>query len=233
MNSGNGRCIKDDWRCKQTKQFCYVFLIFLLCAAMQVIAQSFFDQKMLIRLQQNHGEAAYQRGLALNSLLQDLRNGSEQEKLLEINRFFNRFVYVGDIELWRERDYWATPEEFVGSHQGDCEDYVIAKYFALRALGVAEKKLYLTYVKAAGIHVAHMVLTYFKTPESIPLVLDNYDLRILPANKRKDLLPVYSFNAKTLFLTNSSAGLGKQLPTDKVKNSKWTELLDGLEGATQ
>ena len=65
------------------------------------------------------------------------------------------------------------------------------------------------------------------------LVLDNYDLRILSADKRTDLLPIYSFNAHSLFLTNASAGLGKSLPTDKVKNSKWTKLLSTLKGAAK
>ena len=52
----------------------------------------------------------------------------------------------------------------------------------------------------------------------------------LPANKRKDLKPLYSFNADSLFLTNPSAGLGKALPTDKVKNSKWDKLLNDVRG---
>jgi len=98
----------------------------------------------------------------------------------------------------------------------------------LRALGVKDEQLYLTYVKATRENVAHMVLSYFETPQGIPLVLDNYELRIMSADKRTDLLPVYSFNAKSLFLTNASAGLGRALPTDKVKNSKWEQLLTNI-----
>lgn len=183
---------------------------------------------MLERLQKTHGEGAVKRGEQLNRLLLELNNKDIQTKLLEVNRFFNRFTHKYDNEVWGESDYWATPEEFIGMHAGDCEDYVVAKYFTLRYLGVPDDRLYLTYVKALKQNVAHMVLTYFETPQSIPLVLDNYDLRILSADKRTDLLPIYSFNAQSLFLTNASAGLGRSLPADKVKNSKWTRLLSTL-----
>ena len=138
-----------------------------------------------------------------------------------------------DAQLWGEEDYWATPVEFLGRKGGDCEDFVVGKYFALRALGVADEHLFLTYVKAIQQNIAHMVLTYHPTPGSIPLVLDNYNPSILPASDRPDLAPAYNFNAKSLFLTNPSAGLGQALPTDQIKNSKWDALLSSMkeEGA--
>lgn len=198
--------------------------------ALNVLAVSLVTPDILARLEKNYGKEAYQRGLALKELLESLKDKRELEKLVSVNQFFNQVAYVEDLQNWQQTDYWATPEEFIGVNAGDCEDYVIAKYFALKTLGIDEEKLYLTYVKSTKFNVAHMVLSYFKQPGSIPLVLDNYESRILSADNRKDLLPVYSFNVKALFLTNSSAGLGKQLPTDKVKNSKWTELLKSMQG---
>ena len=192
-------------------------------------AQSFIDDKMLERLNQQFSAQARQRGIALNNLLAKLANKDVNQQLIEVNRFFNQFTYKNDKNLWGQKDYWATPEEFIGLNSGDCEDFVVAKYFALRSLGVPDKQLYLTYVKAVRENMAHMVLSYFETPNSIPLILDNYNPQILPANKRRDLLPVYSFNAKSLFLTNASAGLGRSLPTDKIKNNKWKTLLENIE----
>ena len=192
-------------------------------------AQSFIDDKMLERLNQQFNAQARQRGIALNNLLAKLANKDVNQQLIEVNRFFNQFTYKNDKNLWGQKDYWATPEEFIGLNSGDCEDFVVAKYFALRSLGVPDKQLYLTYVKAARENIAHMVLSHFETPNSIPLLLDNYNPQILPASKRRDLLPVYSFNAKSLFLTNASAGLGRSLPTDKIKNNKWKTLLDNIE----
>ena len=180
---------------------------------------------MSSRLLNNYSTQAEKRGKALNQLIEKLQGKSVQTKLREVNRFFNQFAYVTDIKQWGKKDYWATPEEFIGTQMGDCEDFVVAKYFVLRKLGVADKKLYLTYVKHIEKNVAHMVLSYFKKPSSNPQILDNYNPAILRGSERKDLLPVYSFNASKLFLTNSSAGLGKSLPTDKIKNSKWEKLL--------
>lgn len=196
-------------------------------------AQSFADELMLQRLNKQYSAAAKQRGIALNNLLHKLQGKDVRYQLSEVNRFFNQFRYKEDLKLWGQKDYWATPEEFLGVNSGDCEDYVVAKYFALRKLGVPDKHLYLTYVKAVRQNIAHMVLSYFETPKSIPLILDNYNPRILRADKRKDLLPVYSFNAKSLFLTNASAGLGRALPTNKIKNNKWQRLLENIKRSKQ
>ncbi len=187
------------------------------------------NSAMLGRLKQNYSAQAARRGRALNKLLAQLQGKDVDTQLKEVNRFFNQFQYREDIDVWGQQDYWETPEEFIGLQKGDCEDFVIAKYFSLRKLGVPDKRLYLTYVKALKKNVAHMVLSYFATPASIPLILDNYNPYILSANKRKDLLPIYSFNARSLFLNNASAGLGKALPTDKIKNSKWEKLLADLK----
>ena len=200
---------------------CLVIMLF----PRQHNAQPFADKDMLQRLTQEYSIEANRRGVALNRLIDQLADKDVNKQLVEVNRFFNQFTYKEDKQLWGQDDYWATPEEFIGRNGGDCEDYVVAKYFVLRSLGVADEHLYLTYVKALRENRAHMVLSYFETPQSTPLILDNYNPRILSADKRRDLLPVYSFNAKSLFLTNASAGLGQSLPTDKIKNNKWQKLL--------
>lgn len=199
----------------------------------QQSASPLVSKDMLNQLKSEYSEQAYRRGLAINKLIAQLQDQPIEKKLAGVNAFFNRFEYREDPEQWGEKDYWATPSEFIGTFKGDCEDFVIAKYFALRKLGVPDERLYLTYVKALKQNVAHMVLSYFPTPSSIPRILDNYNPKIVSANKRKDLLPVYSFNAKSLFLTNSSAGLGKSLPTNKIKNSKWTKLLADIQKEKQ
>lgn len=211
--------------------FVCAVLIMVLFAPNQHRAAIFADDEMLQRLNTEFGAEARQRGIALNTLFAELSGKEIKQQLTKVNFFYNQFNYQDDIKLWKQKDYWATPEEFVGHNSGDCEDYVVAKYFALRALGVPDEHLYLTYVKAVRENVAHMVLSYFETLQSTPLILDNYNPRILPADKRSDLLPVYSFNAKSLFLTNASAGLGRSLPTDKIKNNKWQKLLNNIKGS--
>ncbi len=203
--------------------------LLILCMTYSLYAAPLVDSQMLAKLRESYGMAAYERGVSLQTLLAEVERLSEREKLVAINRHFNRYHYIDDQTQWGQKDYWASPEEFIGRNSGDCEDYVIAKYYALRSAGVPESKLFLTYVQAVELNVAHMVLTYFESPSSVPLVLDNYDLRIVPATERRDLLPVYSFNARSFFLTDSGAGVGQVLPNGSVKNSKWKNLLEELE----
>ncbi|MCF6298783.1 MAG: sulfate adenylyltransferase, partial [Thiomicrorhabdus sp.] len=93
---------------------------------------------------------------------------------------------------------------------------------------VSEKKLYLTYVKAIRLNQAHMVLTYFKTPQSTPLVLDNINKKILKATKRNDLVPVYSFNGDGLWLAKQR-GKGRPVSGGTTKLKAWNNLLERLK----
>jgi len=127
----------------------------------------------------------------------------EEEKLTIVNDFFNGAQFVDDQVLWHRKDYWATPLEFLARDAGDCEDFSIAKYFTLREMGVNPGKLRITYVKALTLNQAHMVLAYYPTAASIPLILDNLNKRIKPADERHDLKPVYSFNAENLWLSRN------------------------------
>ncbi len=171
------------------------------------------------------GRIAAKKVQAITKIVNEGKALPVQKKLEQVNDFFNQNVlYASDMTVWGEVDYWATPMEFLGKGMGDCEDYAIAKYFSLLQMGVPMNKLYISYVKSLKYNVAHMVLTYFETPTSMPLVLDNYEPKILPANLRTDLIPIYSFNGESLFLAKQ-AGLGQAAPQGINANKKWVELL--------
>ncbi len=187
----------------------------------------FIDNETIKKVEQKYGAFAKNRVNALVKLMNSLKNATEKEKLIKVNHFFNQVRYQSDMITWGEKDYWATRMEFLGKDRGDCEDYAIAKYFTLEQLGISTDKLYLSYVKATKQKIAHMVLTYFETKTSVPLVLDNYDKRILPATQRPDLIPVYSFNGNSLYLAKQQ-GLGKEVPSGLSKNKKWTQLLSDI-----
>jgi predicted transglutaminase-like cysteine proteinase len=105
---------------------------------------------------------------------------------------------VSDPEHWQPDDYWATPIEFLATDRGDYEDFSLAKYFTLTALGIPKDNLRITYVNARSISQAHMVVTYYAQPGAEPLVLDNLVPGIKPASRRRDLTPVFSFNGNQL-----------------------------------
>jgi len=179
-------------------------------------------------IKKTYGSYAVTRMKAALKLTKHITPMDEKKKLYEVNKFVNRVHFVSDQRTWGVKDYWAKPVEFLGRNKGDCEDFVITKYFMLRKSGVLEEKLFFTYVKALRLNQAHMVLSYYETPKSIPLVLDNLNPKILPANKRNDLAFVYSFNAKALYL-NRQKGLGKIVAGGRDKNKKWAKFLDKIE----
>ena len=146
----------------------------------------------------------------------------EQKVLTEVNRFFNQLTFLNDVVLWGRNDYWAAPMEFLGAGGGDCEDYSIAKYFTLLELGVPDEKLRMVYVKSLTYQQFHMVVAYYPTPAAVPLILDNIDGIIKPATKRKDLVPVYSFNGSHLWLMKER-GQG-QLAGSSSRLALWNDL---------
>jgi len=181
-----------------------------------------FNDKLLDRVDKKYGKDAVVRLKNLTNLVKEQANGTEMQKVEYVNDFFNAITYYNDIDHWKKKDYWATPFEKITTNGGDCEDYAIGKYFTLRELGIPDKKLRMMYVKAIKWGEAHMVLTYFPEEDDIPLVLDNINKKILPANKRKDLVPVYSFNGDGLRLAKSR-GTGKRVgKSSKIK--LWSDL---------
>ncbi|WP_397450822.1 cysteine protease LapG [Pseudomonas sp. NA-150] len=164
---------------------------------------------------------------AWQRLLENEKQVSESAKLEVVNLFFNHQMrYVEDIDNWHVEDYWATPIESLWKGAGDCEDYAIAKYFSLRRLGVPSEKLLITYVKALRLNRAHMVLTYYASPNAEPLVLDSLINEIKPASQRTDLLPVYAFNAEGLWLPGAK---GNKRVSDTKKLSRWQDVLRKMQ----
>jgi predicted transglutaminase-like cysteine proteinase len=183
--------------------------------------------ELIEKVAQDYGEYAKRRLVGWQKLLQQKPEQSDQEKLQLVNDFFNLIPYLPDIENWGQQDYWASPLEFLVAGAGDCEDYSIAKYFSLLALGMAEEKLMITYAKAIDLGQAHMVLTYYATPSSMPLVLDNLIGDILPADQRQDLTPIYSFNGSGLW-SAKQRGLGNKLGAPNQLNL-WADLVERMD----
>ena len=182
-------------------------------------------EPLMQKAEKKYGVFARNRYEAFNTMITGLQEQPVGVQLETVNNFFNNVPYGDDIDVWGQSDYWATPLEFLGRDRGDCEDYVIAKYFALRSLGVASERLYFAYVKSLRFNVEHMVLSYFPTPSSVPLILDNTNFKIFPADQRKDLIPVYNFNMETLYRANGSGQNGQALENNKKTKNRWERLL--------
>lgn len=218
-------------RCNKsiTKRGCHVLIVAALLSISTLFAaptQTLNADKIISTLSQNYGQRAGLRAKAWFKVVDEAQALPEKQQLEKVNQFFNLFRFVDDKVLWGDSNYWATPMEFIGVNGGDCEDFSIAKYFTLLQLGISEDKLRITMVKATSVNQYHMVLAYYETPGSVPLVLDNLDKKIKLATQRRDLLPVYSFNGKQLWL-NKEKGRGV-LAGSSSRLEKWNDLTHRL-----
>jgi predicted transglutaminase-like cysteine proteinase len=205
----------------------------LLLIGFSVIYAAGYDfSKFSSLAKQRYGEEAYKNTLELQELMVSLQSAPETEKLKKINAYFNQKIEFGeDIDVWGQSDYWATPLESLGRLAGDCEDYSIAKYTFLKTLNIPNEKLRLTYVRAQisrqdkTVVLAHMVLSYYATPQSEPLILDSLVPEIMPSSNRRDLTPIFSFNDKGLWVGASSKPKGES--TSHL--SRWRDVLIRLQ----
>ena len=204
-------------------------LIILSLSSIYALSDDF--ERLSTLANQRYGQDAYKTVIELQGLTQRLQSASDLEKLTQINDFFNQKIqFVDDIEVWGISDYWATPLESIGHQAGDCEDFAIAKYVFLKKLNIDNNRLKLTYVRAqiqngdTRAFRAHMVLSYYQTPQSEPLILDNLTPEILPASSRKDLSPIFSFNDTGLWVGSSD----KPKAEAQSNLSRWRDVLSRI-----
>ena len=167
---------------------------------------------------------------ALQYTLQHLESKAVREQLIGVNSFFDEHIqYATDDVIFKQKDYWATPSELFGHSRGDCEDYAIAKYVALLHLGIDSSKLRLIYVKAkigrSRVTQAHMVLGYYDSPSSDPLVLDSLVSNILPGSQRTDLIPVFSFNDSGIWQQGNVA----RVSSSTSRLSRWRDVIERMK----
>jgi predicted transglutaminase-like cysteine proteinase len=210
--------------------------LFLVLLMMLVgLASAFDGSKLQSSLIAKYGSGAVSNFTAWQSMMDVVKDKSSDDKIKRVNEFFNRRITWGDDQaIWSQLDYWATPIDTLGRGMGDCEDFAIAKYYTLVNLGIPVAKLRLVYVKAkngngtSGGEQAHMVLAYYPSPESEPMIMDNMITDIRPASRRPDLMPVFSFNSEGIY---TGAG-GQAGQAENTRLSKWQDLLQraGAEG---
>jgi len=212
------------WLAAALRRFAALAAVFLLVQA--TVADV---EKMLSTLQRYGGPDTLFRDW--RKLIDDSKSLETQDKLKRINEFFNRkILFLDDIQIWGQTDYWATPLETLAKGKGDCEDFTIAKYFTLLSAGMPNEQLRLIYVKAriggpaSNVTQAHMVLAWYETPEAEPLILDNLITDIRPASRRADLQPVFSFNSMGIWSNPVASGVPGSTGVGRL--TRWQDLLN-------
>ena len=147
----------------------------------------------------------------------------DPDKLRLVNDFVHETPFFCDPVMWCAEDFWSRPVEFLANDGGDCEDFSIAKFFTLKALGVAEAKLRIVYAvyQRGAFTGAHMVLAYYPTPDAEPFILDNINQTLQPASNRPDLVPVFSFNSQGLWGAKEAKGRGQPGEQYRAWSDHW------------
>ncbi len=115
----------------------------------------------------------------------------------DVNKMMNKKKYILDKNNWGQSDFWATPIEFI-KRGGDCEDFAIAKYAALRALGVPEERMRIAIVQDQRKNMPHAVLVVYS--EKGPVILDNQIKTMKRANEITHYKPIFSINREAWWL---------------------------------
>ncbi|HJV69318.1 transglutaminase-like cysteine peptidase [Ideonella sp.] len=187
----------------------------------------------IVQAAARHGAQALREAEALRMVMAAARTQGERGRIDAINTFYNRHLRYGDdMDTWGEVDYWASPLEALQRGLADCEDYAIAKYVTLAAVGVPQRKLRMVYVrliKAAtpdvpgGLVQPHMVLAYYPSPDAEPLLLDNLVDEVVQVDARPELQPVFSFNTEGLWEGVGRVEIAGAGPVERL--SRWRDAL--------
>lgn len=152
--------------------------------------------------------------------LASVRGRGDVDQLRAVNSWINRVTYISDADNRGTADYWETPLEFL-SAGGDCEDYAIAKYMALRELGVPAENMRLVVLQHLQRGIPHAVLIVYA--EGRPYLLDNLLSGVQLADTSLPYRPVYSVNETGWWLHVSP----------KNNKSNWTQTASNASADSQ
>jgi hypothetical protein len=89
-----------------------------------------------------------------------------------VNRAVNLAITArADEAQWGVEDHWTSPFETLGSRGGDCEDYAIVKYVALREAGLSREDVKIVILRNVFPNDYHAVAAARVNEEW--LILDN------------------------------------------------------------
>jgi predicted transglutaminase-like cysteine proteinase len=107
-----------------------------------------------------------------------------------INRAINLAIRpMSDFAQWGVIDRWSAPLVTFTTGRGDCEDYAIAKYVALKEAGVAAEDLKLVIVRDLAVGGDHAVVAARLDGDWI--VLDNRWLTLLEDSQTRQMVPLF------------------------------------------
>jgi predicted transglutaminase-like cysteine proteinase len=126
-------------------------------------------------------------------LIEAVKSKSGRARLEEANRAVNAAIrYVGDYAQHGEADRWSAPLATFATAKGDCEDYAIAKYVALREAGFPRDQLRLVLLRDRAVRQDHAVLA--ARLDDRWLILDNRQSPLIEDADATSFTPLFAIN---------------------------------------
>ena len=145
--------------------------------------------------------------------LKEWKSRDQVQQLELVNGYVNHTIrYTSDEVAFGRADYWASPAESLKG-RGDCEDYAIAKYASLLALGYTDAQLRIVIVKDTRKDLGHAVLSV--TISGGMYILDNQNAYPVLQQHIAYYQPLYSMNARGHWLNIATRQI-KAKPADSV-----------------
>lgn len=122
-------------------------------------------------------------------------SGDALQELAVVNRWVNHQVRFADDA---HGDRWSNAAQTLRQHQGDCEDYAIAKMQILRAMGFAENDLYLVIARDLVRRADHALLAVKVNDRFV--VLDSGTDSLLDGTVPQDYRPIFTFSGNRTWI---------------------------------
>jgi predicted transglutaminase-like cysteine proteinase len=152
------------------------------------------------RLEDDSCPAAARRFLSIVELG---RQHQGRARLGEINRAINLSIKpVSDLAQYGVSDFWSAPLATLSIAAGDCEDYAILKYVALREIGIEPDDLQLVIVHDIKRDTAHAVVAVRLDEEW--LILDNRTL-VLVNTQESQYYPLFMLDHRGVRESSTAA----------------------------
>lgn len=130
----------------------------------------------------------------LQTVIDNAQNASSiAQKLAVVNRSVNHLIkYRDDKMVWGTQDYWASPAEALAKGQGDCDDYALMKFFALREAGVSADDMRIVILKDNLHNQLHAVLAV--NVDGTNYILDNWQDTVFEDTQNPYYKPIFALS---------------------------------------
>jgi predicted transglutaminase-like cysteine proteinase len=150
------------------------------------------EQTVLDRCRE-HAESCPSYAAQFLRLIEAVKSKAGRARLEEANRAVNAAIrYVSDYAQFGEADRWSAPLATFATAKGDCEDYAIAKYAALREAGFPEGELRVVLVRDRAVRQDHAVLA--ARLDDRWLILDNRRSNLLADSDASSFTPLFAIS---------------------------------------